>query len=132
MLRKKYLKKFAIKKTFEVYLHPPKKYIQLLIKLEFCNSNAEVAQLVELQPSKLVVASSSLVFRSKKKPCNLQGFFYFNSFSSVPGETSYGVSFLLKIRAVRLPFNTIESPFTANQLPSLRPITGAVFNLWNS
>ena len=25
------LKKFAIKKTFEVYLHPPKKYIQLLI-----------------------------------------------------------------------------------------------------
>ena len=28
-------------------------------------NNAEVAQLVELQPSKLVVASSSLVFRSK-------------------------------------------------------------------
>jgi hypothetical protein len=28
--------------------------------------NAEVAQLVELQPSKLVVASSSLVFRSIK------------------------------------------------------------------
>ena len=27
--------------------------------------NAKVAQLVELQPSKLVVASSSLVFRSK-------------------------------------------------------------------
>ena len=27
--------------------------------------NAEVAQLVELQPSKLVVASSSLVFRSR-------------------------------------------------------------------
>ena len=27
-------------------------------------TNAEVAQLVELQPSKLVVASSSLVFRS--------------------------------------------------------------------
>ena len=29
------------------------------------HKNAEVAQLVELQPSKLVVASSSLVFRSK-------------------------------------------------------------------
>ena len=28
---------------------------------------AEVAQLVELQPSKLVVASSSLVFRSTEK-----------------------------------------------------------------
>ncbi len=32
----------------------------------FAHANAEVAQLVELQPSKLVVASSSLVFRSKK------------------------------------------------------------------
>jgi len=31
----------------------------------FAPHNAEVAQLVELQPSKLVVASSSLVFRSK-------------------------------------------------------------------
>jgi len=30
LLQKKYLKKFAIKKTFEVYLHPPKKYMQLL------------------------------------------------------------------------------------------------------
>ena len=30
----------------------------------FARPNAEVAQLVELQPSKLVVASSSLVFRS--------------------------------------------------------------------
>jgi hypothetical protein len=29
-----------------------------------CTRNAKVAQLVELQPSKLVVASSSLVFRS--------------------------------------------------------------------
>jgi hypothetical protein len=29
------------------------------------HKNAEVAQLVELQPSKLVVASSSLVFRAK-------------------------------------------------------------------
>lgn len=37
--------------------------------------NAEVAQLVELQPSKLVVASSSLVFRSK--PRIVSGLFYF-------------------------------------------------------
>ena len=124
MLRKKYLKKFAIKKTFEVYLHPPKKYIQLLIKLEFCNSNAEVAQLVELQPSKLVVASSSLVFRSTKKALHLQGFFYFKSLSSVSGITSIGFSFLLKILAVKVPFNSMESPFTSSQLPSLNPITG--------
>ncbi len=33
--------------------------------LHLHHSNAKVAQLVELQPSKLVVASSSLVFRSK-------------------------------------------------------------------
>jgi hypothetical protein len=46
-----YKNKFATKKTNSIYLH-------LL--------NAEVAQLVELQPSKLVVASSSLVFRSEK------------------------------------------------------------------
>ncbi len=38
-----------------------------------CTRNAEVAQLVELQPSKLVVASSSLVFRSKPK--KFLGFF---------------------------------------------------------
>jgi hypothetical protein len=37
--------------------------------------NAKVAQLVELQPSKLVVASSSLVFRSKTSNENLR-FFY--------------------------------------------------------
>lgn len=43
-------KKLATKKTNSIYLH-------LII--------AEVAQLVELQPSKLVVASSSLVFRSE-------------------------------------------------------------------
>lgn len=35
--------------------------------LIFASTKAEVAQLVELQPSKLVVASSSLVFRSKPK-----------------------------------------------------------------
>ena len=34
----------------------------------FATPNARVAQLVELQPSKLVVASSSLVSRSSKKP----------------------------------------------------------------
>ncbi len=44
------LKKFAINKTSSI----------------FALTNAEVAQLVELQPSKLVVASSSLVFRSAK------------------------------------------------------------------
>ena len=40
-------------------------------------TNAEVAQLVELQPSKLVVASSSLVFRSEnQKPLiYVRGFF---------------------------------------------------------
>ena len=92
-------------------------------------SPAEVAQLVELQPSKLVVASSSLVFRSTEKSlANLQGFFYFKSLSSVSGATSYGVSFLLKIRAVKLPFNLIEFPFTASQLPSLRPTTGCGLN----
>lgn len=46
-------KKLASVKSYYVYLH---------------HNNAEVAQLVELQPSKLVVASSSLVFRSKIKP----------------------------------------------------------------
>ena len=40
------------------------------------HKNAEVAQLVELQPSKLVVASSSLVFRSKVSNESL-GLFYF-------------------------------------------------------
>lgn len=53
-LRKKdcifFEKKLATEKTYCLYLH---------------RRNAEVAQLVELQPSKLVVASSSLVFRSK-------------------------------------------------------------------
>ncbi len=44
--------------------------------LYICNHNAEVAQLVELQPSKLVVASSSLVFRSSKTP-NLLGVFLY-------------------------------------------------------
>ena len=38
----------------------------------------------------------------------MRGFFYFNSLSSVSGATSIGVSFLLKIRAVRFPFNFTE------------------------
>ena len=45
-----FLKKLVSNKCYSVYL---------------LSQNAEVAQLVELQPSKLVVASSSLVFRSK-------------------------------------------------------------------
>src|SRR6478735_4208886 len=45
-----FFKTFANKRNSTLYLH---------------HNNAEVAQLVELQPSKLVVASSSLVFRSK-------------------------------------------------------------------
>ncbi len=61
---KKYLKfffkKFANNRTSSVYLH---------------HQYAEVAQLVELQPSKLVVASSSLVFRSKI-PNESLGFFF--------------------------------------------------------
>ena len=40
-------------------------------------TNAEVAQLVELQPSKLVVASSSLVFRSEILNRMVQDFFCF-------------------------------------------------------
>lgn len=40
--------------------------MQEIKMLIFALTNAEVAQLVELQPSKLVVASSSLVFRSAK------------------------------------------------------------------
>ena len=44
--------------------------------LIFASTKAEVAQLVELQPSKLVVASSSLVFRSTKNPNIMFGFFY--------------------------------------------------------
>jgi hypothetical protein len=47
---KNILKKLANKLNCYVYLH---------------RCYAKVAQLVELQPSKLVVASSSLVFRSK-------------------------------------------------------------------
>jgi hypothetical protein len=37
--------------------------------------NAKVAQLVELQPSKLVVASSSLVFRSFQAETSVSAFF---------------------------------------------------------
>ena len=42
----------------------------------FALTNAEVAQLVELQPSKLVVASSSLVFRSAKTEIEIFRFFF--------------------------------------------------------
>ena len=43
----------------------------------FAPTIAEVAQLVELQPSKLVVASSSLVFRSAKtRNRNVSGFLF--------------------------------------------------------
>ncbi len=38
--------------------------------------NAKVAQLVELQPSKLVVASSSLVFRSKNLKQKFEVFYF--------------------------------------------------------
>ena len=48
-----FAKMLATTKSYCLYLH---------------HNNAEVAQLVELQPSKLVVASSSLVFRSNNKP----------------------------------------------------------------
>jgi hypothetical protein len=88
---------------------------------------AEVAQLVELQPSKLVVASSSLVFRSIKKPCNPQGFFCYKLFISLSGAISKGGSLRLKTLAVKGPFRTIEFPFTVNQLPSRKPITGSEF-----
>jgi hypothetical protein len=40
---------------------------QILYICTHQKTNAEVAQLVELQPSKLVVASSSLVFRSENQ-----------------------------------------------------------------
>jgi hypothetical protein len=53
-------KKVATTETYYLYLH---------------RYNAEVAQLVELQPSKLVVASSSLVFRSKSPNRKVWTFF---------------------------------------------------------
>ena len=49
---------------------------------------AEVAQLVELQPSKLVVASSSLVFRSKKSQSSGWDFL----FLGVPAPLHYAVA----------------------------------------
>lgn len=58
-------KKFAYNITSALYLH---------------HQYAEVAQLVELQPSKLVVASSSLVFRSKV-PNESLGLFFCSKFS---------------------------------------------------
>ena len=52
------------------------------------NKNAKVAQLVERQPSKLNVASSTLVFRSKAS--NFLGLFYFKSLKSDPVSISIG------------------------------------------
>ena len=60
---KKIKNKFAKKETFGLYLHPQTKQIIVVDKI-LSVFIAKVAQLVELQPSKLVVASSSLVFRS--------------------------------------------------------------------
>ena len=50
--------------------------MQEIKMLIFALTNAEVAQLVELQPSKLVVASSSLVFRSAKTEIEIFRFFF--------------------------------------------------------
>gem|GEM_PF-6577495 len=51
-------------------------HVSKLIAYICPTKNAEVAQLVELQPSKLVVASSSLVFRSARILNESSGFFY--------------------------------------------------------
>lgn len=54
------------------------KYLRFANRLPtvFVNKNAEVAQLVERQPSKLNVASSTLVFRSQKsQPTRIVIFF---------------------------------------------------------
>ena len=51
-----------------------------------CITNAKVAQLVERQPSKLNVASSTLVFRSKAS--QIVRLFYFKALKSVSVSTS--------------------------------------------
>jgi hypothetical protein len=57
--------------------------LQYKLRLLYLHSpNAKVAQLVELQPSKLVVASSSLVFRSIKGCPVGQPFFVSNNSNS--------------------------------------------------
>ena len=53
-----------------------------------CAVIAGVAQLVERQPSKLNVASSNLVSRSRKSFIIMMGLFYFKEFNSVPDSTS--------------------------------------------
>jgi hypothetical protein len=106
-----YKNKFATKKTNSIYLH-------LL--------NAEVAQLVELQPSKLVVASSSLVFRSEKITSSFCWRFFYAQFlspNSVPDSNSTGSFPCSNKRADKSPFNVIASPFTSSQLPSRKPKT---------
>lgn len=67
-------KKLASKKSYCLYLH---------------HNNAEVAQLVELQPSKLVVASSSLVFRSVKNLKQTFQVFLFYMVKAVAGFQLY-------------------------------------------
>ncbi len=53
-----------------------KKFVAIMqIDCIFATVNARVAQLVELQPSKLTVAGSSPVSRSKKKPNFCLAFF---------------------------------------------------------
>ena len=67
-----------MEETYYLYLH---------------RCNAEVAQLVELQPSKLVVASSSLVFRSEPQ-MKVWGFLFYG----VPAERNS-----LQTRNIRSP-----------------------------
>ena len=101
------------------------KYIcthKISIYLLFCY--AEVAQLVELQPSKLVVASSSLVFRSLKSRNILFRLFYFKLLKSEPDSSSTASWFCKNKRAFKSPFKVTTSPFTSSQLPSRNPKTG--------
>lgn len=80
----KFLKKLTLKPTYYLYLQ---------------SRNAKVAQLVELQPSKLVVASSSLVFRSVNPQMQSLGIFYFKPLKSLPDSNSSGFLFCLNNRA---------------------------------
>ena len=48
------------------YKKIPKKVCRFRKKMYLCNPNAEIAQLVEHDLAKVGVASSSLVFRSKR------------------------------------------------------------------
>tara|TARA_B100000809_G_scaffold266920_1_gene333010 strand:+ start:5783 stop:5995 length:213 start_codon:yes stop_codon:yes gene_type:complete len=58
-----------LSKCYEVIINFIKKrLINIKKKVSLHRNTAKVAQLVERQPSKLNVASSNLVFRSKKNP----------------------------------------------------------------